>query len=251
MKHIDSTVVVFFSNEYSRFKMINGNRPLNEPKIKRIIREIQNGNDMLRYYPIQVRENKERLEILDGQHRFYICKKLKVPVFYILVKEDKSMPDIARINSNVGKWSKEDYINCYVQQGNKNYQIIRDYLEKNKYSLSVILLLLKTGTPGTEGTYPGIMEEFQSGYFEVKEQEKAEQLAAQVEKFNSFTNYRSRGFVIAIYRIIKANLISIDDLLKAYQKKPEMLTEQANYKAYINTLEQIVNVGKQKRIVIV
>lgn len=29
-----------------------------------------------------------------------------------------------------------------------------------------------------------------------------------------------------------------------------MLTEQANYKGYTNTLEQIVNVNKQKRIVI-
>ena len=40
-------------------------------------------------------------------------------------------------------------------------------------------------------------------------------------------------------------------ILAAYKKRPEMLTEQANYKAYVNTLEQILNVGKQKRIVII
>lgn len=251
MQHLESSVVIYSTTEYARFNMINGNRQLNEKKIDRIIAEIQGGNDMLRYYPIQVRENKSRLDILDGQHRMYICKKLRRPVYYILVTENKSMPDIAKINSNVEKWSKEDYINCYVQHGNKHYEQLRDFLDTYHFSLSVALMLLKTGAPGAEGHYPGLVDEFRNGQFTIEHLSTAEDLAKQCQRFNAFANWKSRAFVIAIYRIMKADLISIEEVLAAYKKRPEMLTEQANYKAYINTLEQIVNVGKQKRIVIV
>lgn len=127
MQHTEATIQIYFTKDYARFNMINGNRQLNDAKIKKIITEINGGNDMLRYYPIQVRQNKERLDILDGQHRFWISKKLARGVFYILVQEEKSMPDIAKINSNVEKWKNEDFINCYVQHGNSNYQIIREF----------------------------------------------------------------------------------------------------------------------------
>jgi hypothetical protein len=81
MTHTEASLQIFFTNEYSRFRMINGNRQLNEAKINRIIKEISNGNDMRKYYPIQVKENGDRLDILDGQHRFYIARHFKSPVF--------------------------------------------------------------------------------------------------------------------------------------------------------------------------
>ncbi len=88
MEHVESSQRIFFSKEYANFKMMNGNRELNEKKINKIIDEIKSGNDMLKYYPIQVKDNNGRLDILDGQHRFYISRKLKRPVFYILVNQN-------------------------------------------------------------------------------------------------------------------------------------------------------------------
>lgn len=251
MHHQESSVKVYATNNYSVFRMINGNRDLDDRKIKRIIKEIEAGNDMLQYYPIPVKEVGERLDILDGQNRFYIDKKLKRPVYYILVAEEKSMLEIAKVNSNVEKWKPKDFINCYVQLGNENYEILKQFLDKYDISLSVSLIMLSTGEPGTESAHNSINDSFRSGTFEVKKLTEATQLAEECRFFKSFPNWRSRAFVIAIYRIKKANLISLEDLVAAYKKRPEMLTEQANYKAYVNTLEQIVNVGKQKRIVII
>jgi len=251
MQHVESSQAIFFTNDYARFKMINGNRQLNEGKIKRIIREISDGNDMLKYYPIQVKQNKDRLDILDGQHRFWICKHLKRPVFYIMVAEEKSMTDIAKVNSNVEKWKSADFINCYVQLGNKNYEVLQKFMDTYNFSLSVTLIMLTNGNPGVEGSHPEIGENFKDGTFEVKCMDKATELAEYCKLFESFANWRSRAFVIAIYRIHKAGLISINDLVVFYRKRPELLSQQANYKSYVNTLEQIVNVGKQKRIVII
>jgi hypothetical protein len=204
---------------------------------------------MLCYYPLQVKHNGDRLDILDGQHRFYISKKLKRPVYYILVKEEKSMPEIAKVNSNVEKWKPEDFINCYVQHGNENYQHIRAYQDRYGFSLSVILKLLDAGNPGNE-QHNDLTEEFRRGTFEVKFLEKAHEIGDLVHLFKDFSNYRSRAFVIAIYRIHNANLVSVHDLFEAYKKQPGMLTQQANYKGYVNTLEQIYNFKKQNRIII-
>ncbi|HEV7621473.1 MAG TPA: hypothetical protein VGO09_07065, partial [Flavisolibacter sp.] len=162
-----SGVLVYETSDYSCFNFLNGNRALNERKINKIINEVSNGNDMLRYYPIQVKQNNDRLDILDGQHRFFICKKLKRPVYFILVTEEKSLPDIAKINSNVEKWKGFDFINCYVQHGNENYKTLQKFLDEYKISLTVSLQMLNLGNPGLDsGSHGSLTNAFRNGTFE-------------------------------------------------------------------------------------
>lgn len=251
LQHNTSTVIVFQSVQYNNFIMINGNRPLNETKIRRIIKEIESGNDMLQYYPIQVRVVGDKLEIFDGQHRYFICKKLKRPVHYILIQEKKSMSDIANINSNVEKWKGVDFINCYLQAGNKNYQTIQKFSEDYGFSLGVVLTLLDRGEPGKDnGALEKLTQQFQKGLYVIRAYDEAVAFAEMCKRFSSFKNWRARGLLIALYRIRKAGKVSIDELVNAYHKNPDMLTEQANYKDYVLCLEKIMNHGKSKRIII-
>lgn len=252
LKHQTSTIAVFVTDQYKNFSMITGNREINIQKANRIIKEIEAGNDMLQYYPIQVRVVKEKLEILDGQHRFFICKKLKRPVHYILISEDKTMADIARVNSNVEKWHNKNFINCYILVGNKNYRQVQKFIELYGFTVGISLCLLTNGTPGTEsgsGTRE-LFQFFQEGKFEVKAWDAAVAFAETCKQFSAFRNWRSRAFIIAIYKIQHAGMVGIDKVLEAFNKHPDMLTEQANKKEYILLLEKIMNVGKSKRIVI-
>lgn len=248
--HKVSTVQVFCTDDYNNFSMITGNRGINANKVNKIIKEIESGNDMLQYYPIQVRVNG-KLEILDGQHRFFICKKLKRAVHYIIVHEVKQMTDIARINSNVEKWKPQDFINCYVQQNNSDYIKLQEFLSLYKINIGTSFRLLAHGSPGTEGSEVKERETFESGKFEVKHWEKAVVIAEACKKFQPFPYWTDRAFVIAITRIKKADLITIDDLAEACSKNPGMLEKQHSYKAYINNLEQVANKNKHKRIVII
>lgn len=250
IKHNTSTVIVFQSIEYKNFIMINGNRSLNDGKIKKIIHEIENGNDMLMYYPIQVRLDKEKLEILDGQHRFFICKKLKRPVHYILISENKTMADIAKINSNVEKWKSQDFINCYIQNNNTHYKKLQSFIDAYKMSVGTSLRLLTSGNPGTEGSSNEISDRFEKGSFEVLTWDAAVQFAEECKLFNVTPHWLDRSFIIAIYRIKEAAHVNIHDLATAVRKYPDLLEKQINYKSYILNLEQIINKNKQKRIVI-
>lgn len=252
IKHKVSTVSIFCTEDYSIFKMIEGNRGLNLHKIEKIIKEIQSGNDMLRYYPIQVKVIDNLLEILDGQHRYFICQKLKRPVHYILVTEERTMSDIAKVNSNVEKWTSQNFINCYVIAGNENYKLIQQYHSSYQFSVGVTLSLLTTAAPGkANGAVGSILKSsFEDGKFEVKTWDEAVAFGEMAKQFNSFSNWRSREFLMALYRIQTEAKVEMDIIYAAFQKNPQMLVEQANYKDYLLLLEKIVNVNKSKRIII-
>lgn len=250
MQHIESATKVYQTKDYDRFMMINGNRGINNKKIQKIIDEIGGGNNMLAYKPIEVSETNEFLFILDGQHRFYVSKKIKEPVYYIIVKEDKNMQEIAAINSLTEKWKMKDFINCYVNQGNENYIKLQEFIDRYPINIGTSLRLLIGGTPGTEGSSPDITDEFQKGRFEIKRWIEAVSLAESCLLFSACSFWRDRSFVIAIYRIRNAGLISIEELATAVNKNIDKLQKQVSQKLYIYNLEQIVNIGKQKRIVI-
>lgn len=249
--HIPSAIAVFQSQNYKDFTFITGNRPLNDLKIRKIIKEIESGNDMLQYYPIQVRVNGDTMTILDGQHRYFISKKLKRPVYYILVNEEKSMPEIAKVNSNVEKWKSKDFINCFVAADNTHYQTVQKFIEDYGFSTGISLILLAKGNPGdSTGSSSGLLESFYAGTYEVQCQEEAVKVAEQVKRFSFFKNWRSRVFVLSIYRLMTSNKYPFDDIVEAVTKHKEMLTEKATFKDYINNIEQIVNIGKKNRIII-
>ncbi len=250
LKLTPSAVIVYQSVIYDDFIFIDGNRPLNQVKIKKIIAEIENGNDMLENYPIQVKVKQDKIQVLDGQHRYFISKKLNRPVYFIIVKENKSIKDIAKINSNVEKWKSANFVNCYIVAGNNNYQVVSNFLNTYKFSVGISLQLLSNGKPGsiTGAIEKNISDAFESGEFEVKQEQAAINFAEKAKLFQSFPNWRSRNFLTALNRILEADKNPFDDLVEAFLKYPSHLQEQANYKGYIVNLETIINIGKKNRI---
>jgi hypothetical protein len=248
LQHTMSTTMVFQSSDYGSFKMLTGNRELNETKIKRIIRDINHGIDVLKYYPITVVEKNGRMEIHDGQHRFYICKKLKKPVHYIIMHEERELSDIAKINSNTEKWKVKDFINCYTQQGNKSYELLQQFMDKYRYSPTVSIKLLSSGSPGTESGLGNDTHEFQRGKFEAKNYKEAVAFAEKALLFDCFQYYRDRGFLIAIDRIMKAGKVDLLEMAEKVKKNADLMKKQTGFKEYLFTLEMIMNKGKQIRI---
>src|SRR5579862_1624129 len=251
MRHTEAADIrVCTSQDYTGFKTILGNRKINEAKIKRIIKEIDAGNDMLKYYPIQVAEKNDALEIIDGQHRFLICKQLKRPIHYIVVQENKSLPEIAKLNSNVEKWSQQDFIDCYIKQGNDHYVQLNAFIKKHRLPVTTAISLLLTGdvSTRTEETRVG----FEHGLFEVKARDRAIKVLSMVEKFKPFKNIKEtdREFMDALILIRASGKIEIDDLAEKVQKHSELLTAQNGFKNYIFKLEEIYNIGKHSRVLI-
>lgn len=251
MQHTESEKVkIYWTKCYDRFRFLPGNRPINDRKIRKIMKEIDNGNDMLMYYPIQVKEENGKLWILDGQHRFKLSKFFQRHVYYIIVKEEKSMVEIAKVNSNVEKWTMDDFMRCYLEKGNPHYKELKNFMDKYDFRYSISLKLLRHGNLENEATDGSVNEAFREGTYTVDNLAKATELADLISLFKASGIATSKAFSTAISRIHSAGLMPVEEIYEAYSKYPHLLQQQINYKGYVTNLEQIVNHNKQKRRII-
>ena len=71
------------TTDYSIFKKINGNRGISHSHVTKLTAAIARRN-LLQLFPIIV---NEKMEIVDGQHRLWAAKRLKLPIYYEKMKE--------------------------------------------------------------------------------------------------------------------------------------------------------------------
>lgn len=242
--HTESSIKVYFTSEYSRFRYISGNRQLNQSKINKIQKDIQSGLDVLRYCPILVTDKGNKLEIIDGQHRFWVAKTLKSKVWYIIC-EDMAITDIAKINSNTEKWKKTDFINAFVQMGNKDYIILQDFIAKWEVPLSIAVRLLKSGTFADGGDPDS--KSFERGSFKVKFHKEAEAFMKHASQFDVVDCWNKRGFLVALEKIRLANVVDMDRLIDKVKENPEKVLTTGSYKEYLTNLEFIYNINLRSR----
>lgn len=130
------TGFIYESSDYSRFKMLDGNRFVDHSD--KIIESIKLNGQLMA--PIIVNEN---MEIIDGQNRFEAYKKLGLPVQYI-VSKGYGIAECIAMNSVSKNWTTNDYIKSYSDLGNKNFQFLQEELSKyhGKLPTSVIIAIV-------------------------------------------------------------------------------------------------------------
>lgn len=105
---------VLRTNDYSIFKLLNGNREIGE-RSQQIIQSIKKIGWVS--CPIIVNEN---MEIIDGQSRYFALKELAMPVEYIVI-DGLRLKDCRALNTYNKSWGRQDFIYSYATEGNENY----------------------------------------------------------------------------------------------------------------------------------
>lgn len=130
----------YWTNKLNTFKMIEGNRAVDENHVKRLMRMMENGYDGTR--PIKV---NERMEIIDGQHRVEAAKRLGIAVAYV-VSNGAALQDCIEDNSGRKAWTNLNFINAYAELGKVDYIYIQNLLKQfGRIPLSSIYGALQTG----------------------------------------------------------------------------------------------------------
>jgi len=101
---------IFSSKEYSEFTFFEGNRIVDNNRVKQLMESIKT-NGLIN--PIVVSQN---LEIIDGQHRTEALKNLGLPIIYHIhqVERDKLLDLVRNINSVQKNWSNYDIARAYA-----------------------------------------------------------------------------------------------------------------------------------------
>ncbi len=248
IQHQISTVPVYMTDQYKNFALVKGNRVLDLNKIKKILADIEAGTNLLKYCPILVVVKNDKLEIIDGQHRFQVAKKIKHPVHYIIA-EDLSLYEIAKMNSNQEKWKISDFINCYKELGNEHYIKLEEILTKYPRLTATNAIAVLTTGKIVQQSYASTMDKFHRGQFVIEYEQAALSLLDKVNQFN-YSGKFSRHFLMAIDKALTAGKYDFDKLVAQVNENISLLTTEDHWRKYLTSMEEIVSKGKQKRVTI-
>ena len=114
---------IFKSYDYEKFKFLECNRTVKKTfTLEKSIKEI----DITDCCPIIV--NKD-FYIIDGQHRFTICKNLGRPIYYVVFNGDAELA-MVNLNISVSLWRQEEWLEYYCGKSNPVYMALRDFMAK-------------------------------------------------------------------------------------------------------------------------
>ncbi|MFC4219045.1 ParB N-terminal domain-containing protein [Flagellimonas marina] len=231
------------TTDYERFQIITGNRSISQKKVDRIINDVNNGLNLFPYCPVIVCQDKGKMKIIDGQHRFKASKKLEMPIHYV-VAEDISIRDIARMNSNTDKWKYIDFLNCYIKLGIDDYKVLKGFMKEQKVQLRLALGLLMAGVPRSSSDDAA---KFMDGEFKVRHLEWAKDFIMLADRlFGPYEFYRDINLLRAVHKLEKIGKWDIDMMEQKIRSHPTMMDKQTTDKNYMLLLQQIYNMRNRE-----
>ena len=224
------------TTDYSKFKNIGGNRTKNLSHINRL------KQSMSENYLFTVILVNEKLEIIDGQHRFEVIQELKLPLYYV-IQEGYSLNEVHILNQNAKNWTNEDYLEGYCDLGYDDYLKFKLFKKSYKLTVSNCLSLLISG--GKEN----IAQIFKEGKLKIKDYNLA---CSNIEKILSLPEYyegvRRRTFINAMLKLLKNDNFSFDVFVSKLKRQPTALVDCVNIDRTIELIERIYNNRNRNKV---
>lgn len=233
---------VYKTYDYSKFKYVGGNRNVNPTHVKHLI-ESMSAEDLSETMPIIV---NERLEIIDGQHRFDGRKQMGLPIYYT-IRDGARLNEVVLLNANTRNWSLTDYLNSHIARGNKQYEIVKNFMDFYGISGSMALELLNT----KYNKRGKMIDEFKNGAYEVTNLAGAKEFADELIKYKPFLakgTFRSREFIRAMRKLHDDDMIDHDKMRRKLDILGEKLATAADLKAMLRQLEEVYNYHSREQI---
>ena len=181
------------SYDYSAFSTPQGNRELNSSNLSRIERSM---NEKVIMTPLIV---NEKMQIIDGQHRFHVLKKMTRPIFYIVIP-GLGIDDVKLVNTAGKGWNEMDHLKNCASLGNKEYTKILSFMERHNElpSTGIKWLLARSTKLGKDFNYNWL-----NGGFVASNWDGADDDALAIKRFKDrFSKYKSQAFIKALLTII-------------------------------------------------
>lgn len=234
---------VHVSSNYNDFKFMGNNRDQYTDQVQRLKRAIEEFGNITQAQPVLV---NERMEIVDGQHRFLACKELGLPVFY-LVGQGLGINEARSMNILHKSWSVDDFAKSYADGGDQNYARYLRLREDYGFSHSVTLTYVNAGAP--HGEY----KLFREGNY-VLSDEMAEAARARLNMLESLSDLvpmvKQREFAMAFMYASNREGYEHKRMMSKIEGNQGMLVRLSRIADYQRLLEEIYNrnVAETKRV---
>lgn len=225
------------TKDYSIFKHIAENRPVRGSHVKKLIKSIQATN-LLESNPIIV---NAQMEVIDGQHRLEACKKLDIPVYYV-VRKQSGIAEVRQLNDNVKGWTIADFARSYADSGKEDYIQLIEYTESFGIPLGLSATLL-AGLPISDGGGDGQVK-IRDGSFKIKSEKKAYKIANYLQEIMPYTEgsvWRNRVFIRALMQFYAKDRVTHDTFVTQLERHPDKLCSQKDYREYMLAMQDVYN----------
>lgn len=129
---------VYKTDNYDAFSFLNENRYVSIQKVSQLEVLIKMHGQQA---PIHV---NEKMQIIDGQHRFHACKNLGVPVEF-MIRPGTVAQNALYYNQGGSNWKLKDCIDYYAKTGNEHYKILSKWIEGNPDMAPAVLATILRG----------------------------------------------------------------------------------------------------------
>jgi len=227
---------VLMTNDYKIFSSILGNRDINDLHIKRLKESMKN-----KYITVPIIVN-EKLQIIDGQHRFQAAKELKKPIYCIKV-DGLNLPDVHRLNTNTKNWTADSFLDGYCKLGKEQYLIYKEFKERFGFGHNETQALLtnKTRMGGDKN------QAFRDGVFVIKDYNEAVRNAEKITMCSQYyEGYKRRSFVYVMLDLFKNESYSHPEFLNKLSFQSVKLQDCTTVVQYLILIEEIYNYKRTK-----
>jgi hypothetical protein len=228
-----SQTTIYKTKDYAKFGLFKYNRKINEGLVKRLMASIQK----IGYIHGKSVITDAELNIIDGQHRFEACKRLNLPIYYMISKADPQETMIELNAQQVG-WKMADYINSWAAAGVKCYQQLKDFEAVHHLGTTNAVLIVFDN-----GLEPADIKNIKAGKV-FKINPKMDEIVAFIQDCKIAPYYKSSYFIKAVVRVFK---MATPKQLEKIKNSIISLPQQATAAAYVTAFENIANRGVQSK----
>jgi len=232
--------------DYARFRILKGNRHINQIHLRRLKQSIQQ-NPLVSLITVN-----DKMEIIDGQHRFYVCKELGLPINYVLVY-GYGIKEVQILNANMSNWNKQDYLDGFINLGYKDYVKFKEFRNYFKELTFGICIKLSSGLSNyrtkREDGIKFALKDFEQGVFKFVDEDKAYRMANMIMDYKKYFNkFNDNSFCITLISVFNHPNYDHKTMLKKVSIQPTALMQCKTQDQYKTMLENIYNFKSKTKV---
>lgn len=217
---------IYSSTDYDKFSFKDGNRKINNRNYYKLLESMR--EKQLRI-PILV---NEKYEIIDGQHRYQAAKELKLPIYYFMV-EGYGSEEMKRANLVSSNWTKDDFLNMFLADGDENYEAIREIMDTYEVPVSLIIKVFAAMQGKNQKL---VSKQFEEGTFDIKNIDNVKDFFVALEDFSFFKPYKTLQFSRAFLKLYMQPQYDHSIMQQRIEKRSNYLTKKNTVDDYLVTL---------------
>lgn len=230
------------SKNYEMFELLDFNRDVKKTKrLEASMKEYGFRGST----PLEViRGGNGKLKIRQGHHRFYVARKLGIPVKYVVMEDDIS---IYQIESTVVSWNMRDYLESHCRAGLPEYLKIREYCDETGISVGHAVAMLGGNSAGTSN----FSEKFKTGSYIINTQSQHANIVKEIILYMKKCNiefYNTSSLVAAVSKVVFVKDFNPSHMKTKIKNFSGFISKKANVDQYLTMLEDIYNRQSREKI---